>query len=116
MVIGRDHARADEDVVLDDHVRRHVGVRLYQDVRADARPELTHGVRAEHRVRADDGVLTDHDVVAGLAVVAKRHATVDDRPRTDVTAGADAHRPALAGTGRVTEFDVLFDHRSRPDG
>src|SRR5581483_7019463 len=89
VVVRRDDAGRDEDVLFEGRVRGHVGLGL------DARAAADRRVVLDERAASDDDVVGELDtlaharLIADDAVGADRRAGEDDRARRDHRAGPD---------------------------
>ncbi len=130
VVVRRDDARRDEDVVLERRVGR------------DVRLRLDLGQRPDRRVVLDEGTAAEHDVVADRHTLAHAGLVTENHPRADPRAGEDdgsrgddrsvpdlgrrqrlalgrrARRQGwlLADDGVLEHLHTLPEHRSRVDG
>ncbi len=130
VVVRRDDARRDEDVVLERRVGR------------DVRLRLDLGQRPDRRVVLDEGTAAEHDVVADRHTLAHARLVTENHPRADPRAGEDdgsrgddrsvpdlgrrqrlalgrrARRQGrlLADDGVLEHLHTLPEHRSRVDG
>ena len=95
VVVRGDHARCDEDVLLERRVRRDVGAGL------DLRQRPTVRVVLDQRAAAEDDVVADGDPLADAGLVAEDHARADRRAGEDDGAGRDDRPVADLGRRRA---------------
>ncbi len=129
VVVRRDDARRDEDVLLERRVRGDVRLGLDLRHRPDRRVVL------DERAAADHDVVADRDALAHARLVAEDDALADRRPGEDDGAGGDdrpradlrrRQRLALRGRARrerrllpddgvLEHLHALAEHRARVD-
>src|SRR5581483_11460420 len=103
VVVRRDDARRDEDVVLERRVRRDVRLRLNLRQRTDRRVVL------DEDAPADDDVVTDVDALANAGLVADDDARSDARPGEDDRAGMDLSHAEAPGPWLASETSERGD-------
>ena len=130
VVVRRDDARRDEDVLLERRVRGDVGLGLDLRHRADRRVVL------DERAAAEDDVVADRHALAHARLVAEDDARADPRAREHDRAGRDdrpvadlgrrerlalrrrarRERRLLPDDGVLEHLDPVAENRARIDG
>ena len=114
VVIGHEHARTEEHVVLDDRPAGHVHAGLDRDPVTHDRVEVDTGGTADDRAPADTRALANLRLVADDRALADERAGVDDRAAANGDLGLELERTQIYGRGARAALQAAGACRARP--